>query len=230
MYELFPSKLPSLPISSPLHPSRGRSSGPLELQTHQKSPNQSNPGTTSPLPLLQALLCPRHRLYCPPFLISADYYFEWRSILHQQPVCVLLISIHPGYQFTLPEVLITNSLIFTCPLITILWWDTPEELPWKALEFPEELNLTLNHENLEQFSRDIQNFLQEVHRPISGVLELGLKYNSNIRGLPNLEISPVLLSISWLGVTMSVIFHPWNTSSSQYGLKGTLSIHSQMPL
>ena len=128
----------------------------------------------------QLIHCPYYRPFsaldagftAPPFLIGADHYFEWRSILHHQPICVLLISIHPGYQFTIPEALITNSLIFTCPSITVLWWDTPEELPFKVLEFLEELDLALIHENLSNFIRDIQNFLQEVYRPIS-------PYNNN---------------------------------------------------
>ena len=41
----------------------------------------------------------------PPFLIAANHYFEWRSSIHEYPICVALISINPLFHFSTPQVI-----------------------------------------------------------------------------------------------------------------------------
>ena len=123
----------------------------------------------------QLLHCPYYRPFsaldsgftAPPFLIGADHYFEWRSSLHQEPICTLLISVHLGFQFTFPQVLFANSITHSCPSITILWWDIPVDLPFQIIGFLEELDEELFDENLDLFNQAIQEFLLRAYQPIS---------------------------------------------------------------
>ena len=71
----------------------------------------------------------------PPFLLGANHYFEWRSSLHQHPICVVLFSINPLYCFSSPQVINSNHSIYQCPVVHILWWDYPREIPVTVREF-----------------------------------------------------------------------------------------------
>ena len=123
----------------------------------------------------QLLHCPYCRPFsaldsgftAPPFLIGADHYFEWRSSLHQEPICTLLISVHPGFQFSFLQVLFSNSITHSCPSITILWWDLPVDLPFQITDFLKGLDQELFHENPDLFNQAIQNFLTKAYQPIS---------------------------------------------------------------
>ena len=71
----------------------------------------------------------------PPFLIAANHHFEWRSSIHPYPICVILISINPLFQFSSPQVINSNHSIYQCPVVHILWWDYPREIPTTVREF-----------------------------------------------------------------------------------------------
>ena len=71
----------------------------------------------------------------PPFLIGADHHFEWRSSIHSYPICVVLISINPLFRFSSPQVINSNHSIYQCPVVHILWWDYPREIPTTVREF-----------------------------------------------------------------------------------------------
>ena len=57
------------------------------------------------------------------------------------------LSIHPGYQFSTPQVIFSNSLTHTCPSIHLLHWDCPIELPNQVREFIQELDDTLKEDS-----------------------------------------------------------------------------------
>ena len=79
----------------------------------------------------------------PPFLLGADHYFEWRSSIHEYPICVVLISINPLYRFTAPQVINSNHSIYQCPVVHILWWDYPSLwMPPVLTTMPPSLPLT----------------------------------------------------------------------------------------
>jgi hypothetical protein len=115
----------------------------------------------------QLVHCPYYRPFSsldagftsPPFLIGGDHHFEWRSSSHHQPILTLLISIHPGYQFSTPQVIISNSLTHACPSIHLLHWDCPIELPNKVREFIQELDDALE-EDLYKFLDCIDSWFQ----------------------------------------------------------------------
>ena len=71
----------------------------------------------------------------PPFSIAADHYFEWRSSIHNYPICVVLISNNPLFRFSAPQVINSNHSIYQCPVIHILWWDYPRDIPVTVCEF-----------------------------------------------------------------------------------------------
>ena len=65
----------------------------------------------------------------PPFLNSADHYFEWRSAIHHYPICIIVFSINPLHHFPNPHIVHTAHFTYHCPVIHILWWDLPRDLP-----------------------------------------------------------------------------------------------------
>ena len=67
--------------------------------------------------------------------VGGDHLFEWRSSLHHQPLVTVLFSVHPGFDFPSPRILITNSTSHACPSIIVLWWDIPTEPPFTVLEY-----------------------------------------------------------------------------------------------
>ena len=110
----------------------------LDLWTYRLLRNlQSNAS------LGQLVHCPYYRPFSalnagftsPPFLICTDHYFEWRSLSHLQPLCLITFCISPVFDFPSPKVHFGNSIIHTCPTITILYWDCPETLPSNIADF-----------------------------------------------------------------------------------------------
>jgi len=92
----------------------------------------------------------------PPFLVSADHYFEWRDSSHQYPIFTVNFCINPLFQFQSPCTILTNHLLFGCPCYQILWWDCPQHLPVALAEL-----LFLQEEELEENSVGFLHFLEE---------------------------------------------------------------------
>ena len=84
----------------------------------------------------QLVHCPYYRPFSaldagftsPPFLLGADHYFEWRSLSHLQPLCLITFCISPVFDFPSPKVHFGNSIIHACPTITILSGNYPLQL------------------------------------------------------------------------------------------------------
>ena len=102
----------------------------------------------------QLIHCPYYRPFSAldsgvvvsPFLVGGDHLFEWRSSFHHQPLVTVLFSVHPGFDFPSPRILITNSTSHACPSIVVLWWDIPTEPPFTVLEYLYELNPLLEED------------------------------------------------------------------------------------
>ena len=72
----------------------------------------------------QLVHCPYYRPFSaldagftsPPFLIGADHYFEWRSLSHLQPLCLITFCISPIYDFPSPK---SSLWEFYCPRLSL---------------------------------------------------------------------------------------------------------------
>ena len=123
----------------------------------------------------QLVHCPYYRPFSaldagftsPPFLLSADHYFEWRSLSHLQPLCLITFCISPVFDFPSPKVHFGNSIIHACPTITILYWDCPESLPSNVADFLFQLGEHLPDDNLYLFKSFLDRFIADFFLPIS---------------------------------------------------------------
>ena len=131
----------------------------------------------------------------PPFLVGGGHLFEWRSSLHHQPLVTVLFSVHPGFDFPSPRILITNSTSHACPSIVVLWWDIPAEPPFTVLEYLYKLNPLLD-EDLTPLAIVLSAFCLEYYKPLSPF--------SNIS--PILHIPPTLPPTPYLATNPLV--HP----------------------
>jgi len=59
----------------------------------------------------------------PPPLFGADHVFEWHSLLHRFPLCIVTLSINPLFRFPHPQLIISNSFSYQCPHLHPLHWD-----------------------------------------------------------------------------------------------------------
>ena len=122
----------------------------------------------------QLVHCPYYRPFSaldsgtivPPFLVGGDHLFEWRSLHHQLPIVTVLFSVHPGFDFPSPRVLITNSTTYACPSIVVLWWDIPADPPFTVLEYLYDLNPLLE-EDLTPFAIVLSSFCLDYYKPLS---------------------------------------------------------------
>jgi hypothetical protein len=101
-----------------------------------------------------------------PLLPGADHYFEWRSALHSYPIFMLLISVNPTFQFSIPQVINSNHRIYGCPHLHILYWDFPLDIPSVATEFILNCNRAFDAD-LEEFLYQVDLFACEYFRPVS---------------------------------------------------------------
>ena len=123
----------------------------------------------------QLVHCPYYRPFSalnvgftsPLFLIGADHYFEWRSLSHLQPLCLITFCISPVFDFPSPKVHFGNSIIYACPTITILYWDCPESLPSNIADFLFQLGEHLPNDNLYLFESFLDQFVTDFFLPIS---------------------------------------------------------------
>ena len=103
----------------------------------------------------------------PPFLIGADHYFEWRSLSHLQPLCLITFCISLVFDFPSPKVHFGNSIIHICPTITIFYWDCPEILPSNITDFLFQLGEHLPDDSLHLFESFLDRFIADFFLPIS---------------------------------------------------------------
>ena len=123
----------------------------------------------------QLVHCPYYRSFSalnagftsPPFLIGTDHYFEWRSLSHLQPLCLITFCISPVFDFPSPKVHFGNSIIHACPTITIFYWDCPESLPSNIADFLFQLGEHLPDNNLYLFESFLDQFVTDFFLPIS---------------------------------------------------------------
>src|SRR5258707_7077862 len=75
----------------------------------------------------------------PPFLLAGDHYFEWRSRHHSYPICTVLFSVNPAFQFASPQVINGTHFYYKCPDLHILYWDLPFSIPSLIVDLLQEL-------------------------------------------------------------------------------------------
>src|SRR5258705_10677090 len=100
----------------------------------------------------------------PPFLIGADHLFEWRRPNHGYPIYIVHLSINPLLHFTSPQVHIGVHFTYHCPLIHILYWHCPQNLPSdvsESLRNSEELF----QQDLSLFTLPLQQFTLDYYAP-----------------------------------------------------------------
>jgi len=58
----------------------------------------------------------------PPFLATADHYFEWRSVYTNHTLAVVTFIVHLAFSQEKPHVLFDKHPVFSCESCIISWW------------------------------------------------------------------------------------------------------------
>jgi len=96
----------------------------------------------------------------PPFLATADHYFEWRSIYTQHTLAVVTFIVHPAYSQERPLVTISTHPIFYCESCVISWWDFPTAIPGEVVTWLQTVaNINPQEESLWLFSHALADFV-----------------------------------------------------------------------
>ena len=101
-----------------------------------------------------------------PFLFGADHIFEWCSILHGFPICIVTLSINPLFHFTHPQLIVSNSFSSQCPHLHLIHWDLTPKLPIKLSDSLELVNKFLEGDLTELFVH-LNQFYFNYFQPIS---------------------------------------------------------------
>jgi len=103
----------------------------------------------------------------PPFLATADHYFEWRSIYTNQPLAVITFIVHPTYSQEVPQVLINCHPTFRCESCIVSWWDFPTSLPGQVVAWLQAVaNLHIQEESFWLFSYALTDFVDKFWKPV----------------------------------------------------------------
>ena len=100
-----------------------------------------------------------------PSLLGGEHLFEWRSPSHRFPLIIVLLSINPLLQYSSPQVVISNHLVYSCPQIHISHWDCPFDLPDEARESIEQLGQSID-EDLTNFVLFLETFCLHFYTPV----------------------------------------------------------------
>jgi len=103
----------------------------------------------------------------PPFLATADHYFEWRSIYTNQPLAIITFIVHPAYHTEVPQVLIDRHPLYQCESCIVSWWDFPTSLPGQVFAWLQEVsNLHIQEESFWLFSHTLADFVDKFRKPV----------------------------------------------------------------
>jgi len=125
----------------------------------------------------------------PPFLATANHYFEWRSIYTNHTLAVATFIVHPAYSQEKPQVLFDKHPVFFCESCIISWWDFPTALPGEVVAWlQEQADIYPQEESFWLFSYALADFVDRFWKPV-----FPYDYNSpNLRPnhAPRLPLTP----------------------------------------
>ena len=103
----------------------------------------------------------------PPFLATADHYFEWRSIYTNQPLAVITFIVHPAYSQNVPQVDVYPHPHFKCENCIVSWWDFPTALPGEVIAWLQvQADLNAQEESFWLFSHALADFVDKFWKPV----------------------------------------------------------------
>jgi len=103
----------------------------------------------------------------PPFLSTADHYFEWCSIYTNQPLAIVTFIVHPTYHTEVLQVLIDKHLFYQCESCIISWWDFPMALPGQLIAWLQGVSKLHNQEeSFWLFTHALANFVDSFWKPV----------------------------------------------------------------
>jgi len=99
----------------------------------------------------------------PPFLSTADHYFEWWLKFDPNKVLgTILFSVHLSFYSDIPFNIQVTNPIFQYPSIIICWWDIPTALPGQVCTWVNELGETLPiEEDIWLFKHQLFDFINK---------------------------------------------------------------------
>jgi len=104
----------------------------------------------------------------PPFLSTADHYFEWRCKFNPNKVLgTILFSVHPGFHNYLPFNIQVTNPIFQCPSIIVCWWNILTALSGQVCTWVDELGETLRiEEDIWLFKHQLFDLIDRFWKPV----------------------------------------------------------------
>jgi len=103
----------------------------------------------------------------PPFLATANHYFEWRSIYTNHTLAVVTFIVHPAFSQEKPHVLFNKHPVFFCESCVISWWDFPMALPGEVIAWLQvQADLYPQEESFWLFSHALANFIDKFWKPV----------------------------------------------------------------
>jgi len=103
----------------------------------------------------------------PPFLATADHYFEWRSIYTNHTLAVITFIVHPAYSQEKPLISFDKHPIFFCESCVVSWWDFPTALPGEVIAWLEvQADINPPEESFWLFTHALADFVDRFWKPV----------------------------------------------------------------
>ena len=103
----------------------------------------------------------------PPFLSTANYYFDWQSVHTHKPLAIVTFIVHPAFHTDIPQVLINKQPVYQCESCISSWWDFPMALPGQLIAWLQGVSKLHNQEeSFWLFIHTLTDFVGNFWKPI----------------------------------------------------------------